>query len=38
MNAKKARHQIITGGSKAIYFPKTPDVLINKVANSNSKK
>ena len=35
--AKDERHQTITGGGISIYFPKTPEVLIKKVANNNSK-
>ena len=32
--AKQERNQTIAVGDMAIYFPKTPDVLINSVANN----
>lgn len=36
--AKLALHKIITSLGSAIYFPKTPEVLIKRVANSNRDK
>lgn len=35
--AKNERNQTITSEGMAIYLPKTPDVLMNKVARSNPK-